>query len=58
MEITLNLALARRLAEHLLDVLSSDEAYTVPGLRVEMAEEDLHELVAAILAATESPFDE
>ena len=56
MEITLDLALAERIAGHLLDVLSSDEGVLLldETSSSQQAERDLAELYAAILEAYSS----
>ncbi|MEM9134298.1 MAG: hypothetical protein AAGE88_18260 [Actinomycetota bacterium] len=55
MEITIDLALAERIAGHLLDVLSSDEGQlNIPNLRVGQAQRDLEVLFEAIVAANDS----
>lgn len=55
MQITIDLALAERLAEHLLYVLSSDVGQlSIPDLRVGQAQRDLEELFVAIVEANSS----
>lgn len=53
MNVTLDLALAERIAGHLLDVLSSDEGMLLLDQQAEQAELDLAQLFRAILAATD-----